>query len=266
MSLRHFFRGVTLEVEDLFLLEAFQIAYLPGWAPERDFAAVLWAYPAIQRFLAHKHPPVASYLEGILAQHEPVGSDEELAGCADNVVWTIADLLVYNKCPEFYDGMGFHQWDLREITNITPLDGKIVIDGGAGTGRVALEAARTARYVFAVEPVTRLRQFMREKATRQGQDNVYVIDGFLHAIPLPDDFADVLITSHALGWQLEDELREFERVVKTDGWVIHCPGTADGPHEDETHNFLISADWAYAFARYKQPDGWKRKYWRQLRA
>ena len=63
MSLRDFFRGVTLEVEDLFLLEAFQIGYLPGWAPERDFAAVLWAYPAIQRFMAHKHPPVANYLE-----------------------------------------------------------------------------------------------------------------------------------------------------------------------------------------------------------
>jgi hypothetical protein len=32
----------------LFLLESFQISYFPGWVPEREFAAVLWAYPALR--------------------------------------------------------------------------------------------------------------------------------------------------------------------------------------------------------------------------
>ena len=80
----------------------------------------------------------------------------------------------------------------------------------------------------------------------------------------PDQFADVLVTSHALGWQLEDELAEFERVVKAGGWVIHCPGTAEIPGEEEQHLRLISADWGYEFARYQEADGWKRKYWKRL--
>jgi repressor LexA len=83
---------------------------------------------------------------------------------------------------------------------------------------------------------------------------------------LPATFADVLITSHALGWQLEAELREFERVVKPGGFVIHCPGTAEIPGEQEQHNCLISHEWGYRFARYREADGWKRKYWKLVSA
>ncbi len=143
-------------------------------------------------------------------------------------------------------------------------DGKVVVDAGAGTGRVALEAAQFAKHVFAVEPVTRLRQFIREKADGAGITNLYVMDGFLHQIPLPDASVDVLITSHALGWQLEDELRKFERVVQRNGFIIHCQGTAEIKSEEEQHARLISADWQYQFSRYKEADGWKRKYWKRL--
>jgi len=75
---------------------------------------------------------------------------------------------------------------------------------------------------------------------------------------------DVLVTSHALGWRLEDELREFERVVQRNGFVIHCPGTAEIKSEEEQHARLISADWQYQFSRYEEADGWKRKYWKRL--
>jgi SAM-dependent methyltransferase len=264
MSLREFFQGASLDVEDLFLLEAFQIGYLPGWAPEREFAAVLWAYPSIKRFLMKKHPPITDFVEQALEQYGPVADEAELAKCGDELVWTIADLLIYNACPEFYHTMEFHGWDFDEVTGIISLDNKVVIDGGAGTGRVALEAAHSARQVFAIEPVGRLRQFMRDKAARQGFNNVFVLDGFLHAIPLPDGFADVLITSHALGWRLDEELQEFERVVKQGGCIVHCPGADESPDGEETHARLVSAEWGYKVARYEAPDGWKRKYWKQI--
>jgi len=230
-AFRQMFTEVSLEVEDLYLLESFQIAYLPGWVPEREFAAVLWAYPSIQRFLVKKCPSITDWVARVLAQFEPTDDQRELAACSERLVWTIADLLVYNKCPQAYDALEFHNWDFREIMTITSLQGKVVVDGGAGTGRVALEAAQTARQVFAVEPVTRLRHFIRERAAQAGLSNVFVIDGFLHAIPLPDGLADVLITSHALGWRLEDELRELERVVTKGGMIIHCPGTAETASE-----------------------------------
>ena len=265
-AFKRMFKGVSLDVEDLYLLESFQIGYLPGWAPEREFAALLWAYPSIKRFLLAKNPALADYVARILAQFEPVGNPQELAACADTLLWTIADLLVYNKCPEAYDSQAFHEWDFAELTTITPLAGKTVVDGGAGTGRVTLEAAQTARHVFAIEPVTRLRQFIRDKAAAAGLDNVFVIDGFNHRIPLPRHFADVLVTSHALGWNLEEELKEFERVVKPGGFIIHCPGTAEVTHEEPLHSRLVSPDWGYAFARYREADGWKRKYWKRREA
>lgn len=259
---RDMFGGVSLEVEDFYLLEDFQIGYLPGWVPEQDLAAVLQAHPSIKRFLIKKYPPITSFIERVMVQSAPAFDEQELRERSENLVWTIADILVYNKCPEAYDSQAFHNWDFSEVTTVTSLEDKVVIDGGAGTGRVALEAAQTAHQVFAVEPVARLRRFIRDKTAEVGLYNVFVIDGFLHTIPLPDGFADVLITSHALGWRLEEELKEFERVVRNGGYIIHCPGTAEG--EEKQHSRLVSSEWRYEFSRYKEVDGWKRKYWKQL--
>jgi ubiquinone/menaquinone biosynthesis C-methylase UbiE len=263
-AFRRMFADVTLTVEDLLLLEPFQIGYFPGWVPEREFATVMWAYPVIRRCLVARCPAVAGLVEAAMATFGPVQDAQELARCGQELVWTIADLIVYNKCPEAYDSQAFHKWDFSEVTSITALDGKVVIDAGAGTGRVALEAADTARHVFAVEPVGRLRQFIRDKAATGGLKNLFVLDGFLDAIPLPDGFADVLITSHALGWRLEDELREMERVVGAGGTLIHCPGTAETEGEEAQHVRLISPDWQYHWANYEEADGRKRKYWKRL--
>lgn len=264
---RKMFRGARLGVDDLLLLEPFQIAYLPGWAPEKEFAAVLHARPEIRKFLVARCPEIAGFTDSVCQKHGAPANAGQLAAAGDALVWTIADLLVYNKCPEVYDGLPFHQWDFSEITSVVDLTGKVVIDAGAGTGRVALQAAETAAVVFAVEPVSRLRQYIRDKAQQKGVATVYVVDGFLHSLPFPGAFADVIVTSHALGWQLENELREFERVAKPGAAIIHCPGTADSDSEEATHNTLVGAPWAYEFSRYEEPDppsggGRKRKYWK----
>lgn len=267
MALRKLFSGADLHIEDLYLLESFQVEYLHGWVPERELASVLWAHPPIDRFLRAKSPRVTRFLDDVKERFGPASGESDLVKAEDAVAWTIADLLVYNKCPELYDRLPFHGWDFGEVTSIAPLDEKEVVDVGAGTGRVALEAAAMANTVVAVEPVGRLREFMRDKAVRSGLDNVRVVEGFCHSIPLPDSSADVVITSHALGWRLEDELREFERVAKPGGYVIHCPGTAENPHdksEVEQHERLISPRWGYEFARYRPTDGWKRKYWKRV--
>ncbi|MCY3957512.1 MAG: methyltransferase domain-containing protein [Chloroflexi bacterium] len=263
--LKKLFDGVDLHIQDLYLLEPFQIEYFPGWIPERELAAVLRAYPAIDRFLRTSAPAVAAFLDATKARYPASADRSDLAQSEDTVIWTIADLVVYNKCPEVYDRLEFHNWDFAEVTNITPLEGRVVVDVGSGTGRVALEAAAIATAVVAVEPVTRLRHFIRDKAAQAGRRNVRVVAGFGHAIPLPDGSADVLITSHALGWRLEDELTEFERVVAPAGHIIHCPGTAEIAAEEQQHRRLIEPAWNYRFARFREADGWKRKYWKNCR-
>ena len=262
-AFRRMFRDATLEIDDLFLLESFQIALLPGWVPERELGVVLGARPEIARFFATRCPEIAAFLDSVIQKHGSTRGPEEVIAFGDEVVWTIADLIVYNKCPEVYDRLPFHDWDFAEITSIVDLAGKTAIDCGAGTGRVALEAAETADVVFAVEPVSRLRQFIRTEARARELRNLYVVDGFGHSLPFPDSFADVLITSHALGWRLTEELAEFERVVHKPGTIIHCPGTAVGVEEDR-HAELISAPWGYQFSEFDEADGRKRKYWKRV--
>ena len=74
-----------------------------------------------------------------------------------------------------------------------------------------------ARTVFAVEPVATLRAYMRAKAARLGIGNLYVLDGTLDAIPLPPGTADLLVTCRAIGWNLQAELTEIERILRPDG-------------------------------------------------
>jgi len=261
---KEFFKNADLELEDLLLLESFQLSYLPGWVPEDAFSTVLFQHPAIRRFMVKKCPEIGDFISKVIEEGEPASCTERILEAEDELIWTIADLLVYNKCPEVYDNLAFHQWDFNEIMGITSLDGKVVVEGGAGTGKVTFRIAKFAHQVFAVEPVGRLRQFLREKVAEKDFRNIFVLDGFLNAIPLPDNIGDVLITSHALGWHLEEELLEFERIVKPGGFIIHCPGTAlSSGDEDPTHLALISPEWGYEMSIYQEPDGPKRKYWKK---
>ena len=74
--------------------------------------------------------------------------------------------------------------------------------------------------------------------------NLFVMDGTLDSIPLPDDSLDVLITSNAIGWNLNGELNEIERVVKPGGYTIHLLHSE--PHQENPfHEVLTSAPWSY---------------------
>ena len=88
------FGGANLHIEDLYLLELFQIEYLPGWAPERELASVLWAHPFIYRLLRTKSPATSRYLDETKALYPLADSRNDLARAEDAVVWTIAEFFV----------------------------------------------------------------------------------------------------------------------------------------------------------------------------
>jgi len=258
------FAGAVLAADDLLLLESFQIGYLPGWVPEAELGTLLQARPYLRRFLEGRRPDLAPFLQRVSDVGTPGVADDELDRCEDLVVWTVADLVVYNKCPEVYDALPFHGWPFSEVTDLVSLEGKTVLDCGSGTGRVALEVARHAEMVYAVEPVGRLRRYIRQRARDLRLGRLYVVDGFLDDLPFPDGFADVVITSHALGWRLSNELAELERVVRHPGTIVHCPGTAETDREDPQHAALVSEEWGYEWAPMAEADGPKRKYWKLL--
>jgi ubiquinone/menaquinone biosynthesis C-methylase UbiE len=92
------------------------------------------------------------------------------------------------------------------------------------------------------------------------------MDGFSHEIPLPKDSVDVLITSNAIGWSLEEELEEIERVVKPAGYAIHFFIHPKKSNSEPIHQTLTSSKWNYQFEEVDTSvfklSTYKIKYWK----
>ncbi len=242
-QLRTLFPTLELTVADLFALEAHQIADLPSRAPDTALAEVLRSPPDMRPVLQVRHPPIVDHLTRVLAEH-PSAEAADLETSEQELLWEIADLLVYDTAPELFDALSMNDWDFGAVTDLVDLNDKTVIDAGAGSGKVAFGAVSAARHVYAVEPVARLREFMRDKATASGTTNLFVLDGTLDAIPLPTDTADVLLTCRAIGWHLDEELVEIERVVRVGGVALHLGFPHPPAPDDPRHGRLSEAGYA----------------------
>ena len=102
-KLRELFPEISLSWEDLLLLEAFQIKYLPDRVPANAFATLIRSYPVLHRFLIAKYPPIATFLSGILKENAPGLKQEQMEEHCQEALWEIADLIIFNKDPERFD-------------------------------------------------------------------------------------------------------------------------------------------------------------------
>lgn len=243
-KLRKLFPDISLCWEDLLLLEAFQVKYLPDRVSQAEFAVLIHEYPVLYRFLIQKYPPIASFLSGLLKDQSKMEDPRKVEEHCEEALWEIADLIIYNKHPDVFDAQAPLRWELEEINSVAPLKGKTIADVGAGSGRIAFLLAPLAGSVYAIEPLNSFRSFMKEKALSQKVSNLFVMDGTLDSIPLPENSLDILITSNAMGWNLEEELAEIERVVKPGGSAIHLL-QADKERENPLHDVLVSPTWNY---------------------
>jgi SAM-dependent methyltransferase len=257
--LRGLFSEVTLNVEDLLLLESFQIKYLPDRVPRKEFSTLIHNYPFVRHFLISKNPSVEDFINSVLKENEGIIDEELIKEYCEELIWEIADLIVYNKYPELYDEKVKFTWTIDEIITKELLAGKVVADVGSGSGMLAFLLAQYAETVFAIEPISSFRNFIRQKATYNNCMNIYTIDGFLESIPLPANTFDLLFTSNAIGWNIESELQEIERVVKPDGQAIHLMRVNEIT-ENPVHEKLISGERNYKLHKTQDENGLKLKY------
>ena len=243
--LREMYAGAELDAEDLLLLEPDQIRTLPDRALGPALAATLAAHPVVERLFRKRCPELGGWLDEVAAEHGPADDPAEAARLTDSLVWEIAELILYNKDPAMYDRRTDLDWSLDELLRIAPVDDRVVIDAGAGTGRITFLAADRARHVYAVEPCAGMRHFVADKARDQGLRNVFALDGLLSRIPMPDDSADVLLTSNAIGWDLPAELAEIERVVKPGGRAAHLLATPGDYDEAPMRDALTAPEAGY---------------------
>lgn len=252
-----------LSFNSLLLLEQVQLSWLPGWLHEDELAIALQANPAVEWYLRHKCPQISSWVDQVMARvaGASLPAAERVRQAELVILSQINDLLVYAIDPSLYDAQPFLGWDSNELRALVDWRGKTVIDIGSGTGRLAFVAAEQAHAVFAVEPVSNLRRYIREKARKLGFHNVFPVDGLITELPFPDAFADVTMGGHVFGDNPPAEYAEMLRVTRPGGMLILCPGSSLS--ESATHEFLCSHGFTWSVFAEPQ-DGPKRKYWKTL--
>jgi SAM-dependent methyltransferase len=89
----------------------------------------------------------------------------------------------------------------------------IVLDVGAGTGKLTRVLARRYAKVFAVEPLDRMRAVLERVVT-----DVEALAGSATQIPLPDASVDAVFAGQAFHWFATDEaVAEISRVLRPGG-------------------------------------------------
>jgi SAM-dependent methyltransferase len=241
------------------LLERFQLRLLVVRTEIRESLAVALRHdPTVTYCIRKKCPEISDRIDALIEGAPGEVTRDFVRGHERVVLDSIQDWLLYALDPAAYDALPFLGWDSNELLGLADFGGKTVLDVGAGTGRLTFAVSPLARTVYACEPVARLRDFIREKAEKQGQENVYAVDGFITQIPFPDDSFDITMGAHVFGDEPAREHAEMARVTKPGGMLIHCPGNNDT--DNEQHAFLVER--GYAWARFEQPtEGMKRKYW-----
>ena len=132
--------------------------------------------------------------------------------------------LLYRLEPELYDRLASAERLHPEVVSWLPRDVDRIAEVGAGTGRLTMELIERGRRVVAVEPSLPLRRILRRKlAAAEHGDRVRVIRGFFDRLPLPDDFATLVVACSAFtpspGHGGDSGLAEMERVCRPGGCV-----------------------------------------------
>jgi SAM-dependent methyltransferase len=142
-------------------------------------------------------------------------------------------------------------WPEEAARWFVPEDAELVVELGAGTGKLTRAVAALGLRVVAVEPDPRMLAVLRGL----GLDGV---EGTAEAMPFDNGVADVVLAGSALHWfDLDAALPEFHRVLRPGGRLAF-----GWNHRDERHPTIAAMSEAiYASRPSRQTSGWRRRDW-----
>ena len=248
-----------LSFKTLILLEDPHLRWFPRDWPRNELGIALRHNRSVYDCFCTRLGEDGRWLEALVDQAADSDADtvrrSEIA-----VMKRICDWIVYVRCPEEYEKQPFLRWSNEELLSLADYSGKTIADIGSGTGRLLEPVVASAGTVYGVEPIKRLREFLKAKFAEY-RHKVHVMDGLITDIPLPASSCDILLAGHVYGDSPADELDEMERVTRPGGMVILCPGNSDV--DSDAHRTLVSR--GYEWSVFHEPvDGAKRKYWRTV--
>jgi SAM-dependent methyltransferase len=132
--------------------------------------------------------------------------------------------LLYRLEPELYDRLASVERLHHAVLEWLPADVDRIVEVGAGTGRLTLELLGRAREIVAIEPARPLREILARKLRRaELGGRARLTAGFFDDLPLPDDWADLVVACSAFTPEAEHGgevgLAEMERVCRPGGCV-----------------------------------------------
>lgn len=177
--------------------------------------------------------PLASRIERALAPGDRAtfaharqdiipGNEREVArrGVLDSLFWE----LVYWKTPDDYERLTAGEQVHLGALDVARVDDAVVLDAGAGTGRVTLPLAQRARTVYAMDAAPPLLQLLERKVATANLRNVEVMRGVFRRVPLPDDSVDAVVACSAFGVREARGgtrgLDELQRVTRPGGRIL----------------------------------------------
>ena len=157
---------------------------------------------------------------------------------------------LYTDFPEVYDEFASVAHVPRPVDVIADrfrIDGKAVVDVGAGSGRSTIELAGRARLVVGIEPNPSMLAVARQRVAQAGVENVQLLQGDAAGIPCADESADVVACLTTVFWPPEKVIPAFvaeARRVLRDGGLLISVNTHPDWYGGELRD-LVSGDAKY---------------------
>lgn len=227
-----------------------------------NLSIVLASNPVILWYFDNICPEQKEHYNSLVEKAQLINCDKEEA---EQYILNELDWAIVYIYPQMMENLPYiREWKEYNLLSIKDFTGKIVLDIGCGTGRLTFAAAHKAKYIYAMEPCFRLRDYLETKRKSLGNNNVFVVDGTIEHIPFQDEFFDIVMSGHVVGENVLEEHKEMNRVLKEGGCIIDCPGEDDRRRPDGPSIELLKIGFEYLY--YKSVRGGDvYRYWKVKR-
>ena len=134
---------------------------------------------------------------------------------------------------------------LPALDGICSVENKVIVEFGAGTGRLTRLLAQKAKFIHAYDAYPAMLQEGRLRASKLGVENISFTLGENKSLPVSDSSADLTIAGWTFGhctswrpntWKEEIELviREMKRITRKSGFALILETLGAGHESPET--------------------------------